>query len=273
MSDRKWRSLAPRTRLRKLSLLLHKAEQELRHGRFPDFSGHAFLFSPENLGAGLPDEVCRKISALIGVESGDDNPTHVLRAVNAARHAILRVLEAEPAEWDLLTDDGLELDRSQRRVFPVAVYLEDIRSPYNVGSLFRTAEAFGVSRMFLSRDTPAPTHRRAQRTARGCVDVMPWETADLPAIEARPGVFALETGGTPLPEFSFPRRGIVLLGSEELGLSPESLELADSRAGRVTIPMAGAKRSLNVAVAFGILMWSWYAGLMAETEPRRNAGG
>ncbi len=47
------------------------------------------------------------------------------------------------------------------------------------------------------------------------------------------------------------------MGSEELGLSPEALRLADASAGRVSIPLAGAKRSLNVSVAFGILMHAW----------------
>jgi TrmH family RNA methyltransferase len=141
------------------------------------------------------------------------------------------------------------------------VYLEDIRSPFNVGSIFRTAEAFGAERMVLSPRTPRPTHRRASRTARGAERVLPWETAELAGIEGREGIFALELGGTPVEEFAFPLRGIVLLGSEELGLSPEALRLADRGAGRVSITQAGAKRSLNVAVAFGILMQRWFSAL------------
>ena len=59
----------------------------------------------------------------------------------------------------------------------------------------------------------------------------------------------------------FPVAGVVLVGSEELGLSPEALRLADEKRGRVSIPLAGAKRSLNVSVAFGILMYAWQASL------------
>ena len=80
-------------------------------------------------------------------------------------------------------------------------------------------------------------------------------------IENQEGTFALELGGTPLGEFRFPQRGMMLVGSEELGLSPQSLALAASRAGRVSIPMAGAKRSLNVAVAVGIVLQAWHASL------------
>jgi TrmH family RNA methyltransferase len=78
------------------------------------------------------------------------------------------------------------------------------------------------------------------------------------------GVFALELGGTPIDRFNFPRGGVVLVGSEELGLSPEAIRLADAQGGRVSIPLGGAKRSLNVSVAFGILMHAWRRSLTQE---------
>jgi TrmH family RNA methyltransferase len=58
------------------------------------------------------------------------------------------------------------------------------------------------------------------------------------------------------------------VGSEELGLSPEALALAESSAGRVSIAMAGARASLNVAVAFGILMQAWYSRLAPQPPAR-----
>ena len=72
-------------------------------------------------------------------------------------------------------------------------------------------------------------------------------------------VFALETGGTDIRKFDFPKKGIVIIGSEELGVSPEALALAKS--GTVTIPMTGIKASLNVGVAFGILMERWTSSI------------
>ena len=147
------------------------------------------------------------------------------------------------------------------------VYLEDVRSPYNVGAIFRTAEAFGVEHVYLSPRTPLPTLARARRTSRGCADVVAWSVCSLGELASpggggpRPALFALETGGEPIDRFAFPRSGIVLVGSEELGLSPEALALAASSAGRVSIPMAGARASLNVAVAFGILMQAWHSRL------------
>ncbi len=248
--------LPPRTRLRKISRILQSLEVGLMGGAPPDPDYLARLAELAN------DAANRRMgSPLLPSGLASLPPAALLRALNQARHDILRELGSEPAEWDLVAPETGRLDRSQVTVRPLAVYLEDLRSPYNVGSIFRTAEAFGVQRVLLSPRTPLPTHPRAERTARGAGQAIPWETADLDRVRGETGVFALEVGGTPLERFPFPGRGLVLVGSEELGLSPEALSLADASSGRVSIPMAGAKRSLNVAVAFGILMHAWYASV------------
>ncbi len=82
-------------------------------------------------------------------------------------------------------------------------------------------------------------------------------------IAAAPHLLALEQGGTPLHRFHFPPRGVVIVGSEELGVSPEALLAADKMDGRVTIPLGGFKASLNVSVAFGILLSAWRESLAA----------
>ena len=83
---------------------------------------------------------------------------------------------------------------------------------------------------------------------------MEWKRLALDELPNLP-IFVLETGGTPLRDFVFPKEGIVIIGSEELGVSPEAL--AKGTYGQVTIPMKGMKASLNVGVAFGILMEAW----------------
>ena len=198
----------------------------------------------------------------------EDQRSFVCAPLNRIRNSLLRALGAEPAEWDLLFAEAQKLDASSRTVFPLRVYLEELRSPYNVGAIFRTAEAFGVERIYLSPGSPSPDHPRAQRTARGTAQVVPWSYSPLSLLESEEGVFALELGGTPVGEFAFPPCGIVLVGSEELGLSPEALRIAEAGAGRVCLPMAGAKRSLNVAVAFGILMYAWFTRLAAPETHR-----
>lgn len=266
-------ALAPKTRRRKAALLLQAAELDLAAGRVPDpgyLRGLAELLLAEGARESAPEAKRLAAEAVArgarGLLQALASGTELRRVVNGLRHALLSSLNAQPAEWDFLAPGGAPgaLDRGVRTVFPVAVYLEQVRSPFNVGAIFRSAEAFGVSRLLLCPDTASPRHPRAQKTARGATAVVPWRVAGLEELEGEAGVFALELGGTPLPEFPFPSRGVMLVGSEELGLSPEALRLA--RAGRVSVPMAGAKRSLNVAVAFGIVMQAWF-------ERLRRGGG
>jgi len=196
----------------------------------------------------------------------------IRRILNTVYFLLLEETGRNQADWDFIEESG-SLDASKRRPFPgIQVYLEDIRSPFNVGSMFRTAESFGAEKIWLSPFCADPKHKRAERTAMGCVDVIPWErfpsdpfcrqetpdyseTTEFSFSETQ--IFALETGGIPLRDFSFPASGILIAGSEELGVSPAALAAADASAGRVSIPTFGAKGSLNVSVAFGIVMQAW----------------
>lgn len=218
----------------------------------------------------LPGNLLPDIEALLVESRKDTTPPSLLKLCNHTRHALLAAIGTFPAEWDLLVpernaqrsisdssdyavDSGAPCSRS---FFPgVSVYAEDIRSPFNLGSIFRTAEAFGAEKVMISPLCVPPTHSRAQRSAMGCIDYLPWEQIPLEALSPEIPVFALETGGTPIDEFDFPLQGVVLIGSEELGLSSEAL--ARATYGRVSIPMTGIKASLNVGVAFGILMQAW----------------
>ena len=199
------------------------------------------------------------------------------KATRYALNSVYQLLMAEtgryPSDWDFIESSGA-LDPLKRRSFPgMHVYLEDIRSPFNVGSMFRAAESFGAEKVWLSPLCADPRHKRAERTAMGCVDVIPWqrlshdpfagqkETDDSIALFSEGPFFTLETGGIPLADFPFPSRGIMIAGSEELGVSPRTLAAAYASLGRVTIPTYGAKGSLNVSVAFGIVMQAWAAQL------------
>jgi TrmH family RNA methyltransferase len=198
------------------------------------------------------------------------------RALTIARHILLSATGRYSADWDFI--DGGLLDGTKRRVFPgMRVYLEDIRSPFNVGAMFRAAESFGVEKLWLSPLCADPLHPRARRTAMGCVDILPWERAEaeqvLPGrqtgnekLKSGPGnaeggdgepppCFDLETGGVDIADFNFPPRGILIVGSEELGVSPAALEHASL--GRLSIKTYGAKGSLNASVAFGIALQRW----------------
>jgi TrmH family RNA methyltransferase len=279
---RKLQSLPRKTRLRKTVHLLEMLQRDCLAGRPVDVrylrAMAELVRDDERLGerlreaAGVASEV-RAPSAPPPATGAPAPPEpraarDERRAIDSLRNALLAELGREPAEWDLLLAEDGGLDRGARRVRDFFVYLEDLRSPYNVGAVFRTAESFGVRAIYLSPDTPRPDHPRAARSSMGATGVIPWRVCSLEeavgdagaaASAAAVPIFALETGGRVLGEAKLPEPGMVVLGSEELGVSPAALSLAEQSAGRVSIPMAGAKASLNVSVAFGILAYAWWS--------------
>ena len=212
----------------------------------------------------LSESAAEELKALLKAEPFDE-----LRLCNCARNHLLAIIGTFPAEWDLViaphvspTDENGIV--RQREFYPgMCVYAEDIRSPFNIGSIFRSAEAMGAEKVFISPHCIDPTQPRAVRSGMGCIETMGWERLSLEELPEDMPVFALETGGTDINEFKFPDKGICIIGSEELGVSPEALSKASY--GRVTIPMKGLKASLNVGVAFGILMEKWVEYLSKRT--------
>lgn len=204
----------------------------------------------------LPKSAFDELSALLQSEPFDER-----RVCNCARNHLLEIIGTFPAEWDLviaphknpLAEDGTVIERN---FYPgTAVYAEDIRSPFNLGSIFRTAEGMGAEKVYISPGCVDPEQPRAVRSGMGCIETMGWDRISIEDLPQDVPVFALETGGTPIDEFKFPEKGICIIGSEELGVSPQALKRATY--GTVTIPMIGLKASLNVGVAFGILMQKW----------------
>lgn len=212
----------------------------------------------------LSESAREELKALLAAPEFDER-----RVCNCARNHLLTVIGTFPAEWDLVIAPHTKCEPAEsapgdavekRDFFPgVMVYAEDIRSPFNLGSIVRTAEAFGAEKLFLSPHCTDLAHPRAIRSSMGCDKILPWERTSLDQLPEDVPVFTLETGGTDISEFVFPKKGIVILGSEELGVSPEALRRATY--GCVSIPMKGMKASLNVGVAFGILMQAWTASL------------
>ncbi|MBQ0162463.1 MAG: TrmH family RNA methyltransferase [Treponema sp.] len=161
---------------------------------------------------------------------------------------------------DTITQTSNESKIETRKFYSgVCAYAEDIRSPFNLGSIFRTAEGLGAEKLYLSPFCCDETHPRAVRSGMGCIETLPYEKKSLDELPDDLPIFVLETGGTPIDEFKFPEKGICIIGSEELGASPEAIKKATY--GCVTIPMIGLKASLNVGVAFGILMQKWVESL------------
>ncbi len=145
---------------------------------------------------------------------------------------------------------------------PVVVVLDNVRSMHNVGSVFRTADAFLVSGIWLCGYTPRPPHRDIQKTALGATETVDWHYAatTLEAVETlkKEGytIYAVEQveKSIPLHEFSFPTAGklAVIFGNEVSGVEPEVVKQCD---GFIEIPQFGMKHSLNISVAAGIVLW------------------
>jgi len=155
---------------------------------------------------------------------------------------------------------------------PLVALLDNVRSLWNVGSIFRTADACGVRRLLLTGITGCPPRPEIGKTALGAEQVVAWgyhadnrEALERARSEGYTPV-ALETSGraVPLDRMEWPERVCLVIGNEVAGVSQE---LLDRCTRQVCIPMRGIKDSLNVAVAFGIVAYHAARGLV-ESEAR-----
>ncbi len=244
-TEKKFKSLEPQLRCRKAVKILKDAETALRRGDAVDTPYLEMI---------LRNALAEPETRLENTDQGS-----FLRSINSYKYKLMDKAGIQVADWDMALDT--DIPGAERKVLPISVYLEDIRSPFNVGSIFRSAESFCFKEVLLSPDTPTPEQSRAKRSAMGTDAILPWSTMSKEELAGKP-VFALETGGTPIDEFDFPSEGIMILGSEETGVSPELLAMARESRGIVSIPIYGIKRSVNVGVAFGIAAQAWAASLL-----------
>lgn len=152
--------------------------------------------------------------------------------------------------------------KNTERKFPIAIVLENVRMPGNVGMIFRLAEAFGVSQIFLCQDSAKPPNRRISRAARSTIARMPYEVSDssLPILEKlkKEGhtLIGLEVTdeSTDLRHFDFKNleKMTLVIGAEKGGISEATLDVLDACAA---IQMYGKISSLNVATATSIALY------------------
>lgn len=157
---------------------------------------------------------------------------------------------------------------------PVIVVLENIRSAYNVGSVFRTSDAFLVEAIYIVGYTSQPPHKEIKKTALGAEDTVQWKHfGDTPAAiadlrEKGYGVYAVE-----LAEGSFKLNAIgfdkeekiaVIFGNEKAGVEQSTILLCD---GCIEIPQLGMKHSLNIATAAGVVLWELVRKRMPVDHP------
>lgn len=145
---------------------------------------------------------------------------------------------------------------------PLIIILDDIRSLHNVGSVFRTADAFLVEKIYLCGITATPPHKEIHKTALGATETVAWEyskdvTEVIKKLKAENvKVWAIEQveNSLYLQDFN-PGNGekhAVVFGNEVKGVSQEAVKLCD---GAIEIPQLGTKHSLNISVSAGIVVW------------------
>lgn len=145
---------------------------------------------------------------------------------------------------------------------PFVVVLDNVRSHNNVGSVFRTADAFLTGKLFLCGITPRPPHRDIQKTALGATESVEWEWHEKTTDALRKlkeegyliiGIEQVE-GAVELQDLNIEKdcRYALVFGHEVKGVSQEALDLCDQC---VIIPQFGTKHSFNIAVSAGIVLW------------------
>jgi tRNA G18 (ribose-2'-O)-methylase SpoU len=167
--------------------------------------------------------------------------------------------------------ENKELDRKSVQDFkqsektPLIIILDDIRSLHNIGSVFRTADAFLVEKIYLCGITATPPNKEIHKTALGATETVVWEhsASVLEVIEnlkkENVTVLAIEQVESAifLQDFKVEKQQkyALVFGNEVYGVSQEAVTLCD---GCIEIPQLGTKHSLNISVSAGIVVWDLF---------------
>jgi 23S rRNA (guanosine2251-2'-O)-methyltransferase len=143
---------------------------------------------------------------------------------------------------------------------PVIAVLENVRSAYNVGSVFRTADAFLIEAIYITGYTAKPPHKEIKKTALGAEETVSWKhfPSGPDAVQALKDegykVFAVEQveNSISLEKFDEAGKIAVIFGNEVTGVEQSTIALCD---GTIEIPQSGMKHSLNIATAAGVVLW------------------
>jgi tRNA G18 (ribose-2'-O)-methylase SpoU len=153
-------------------------------------------------------------------------------------------------------------DFKEAKKTPIIIILDDIRSLNNIGSVFRTADAFLIEKIYLCGITATPPNKEINKTALGATETVIWEHAEnvLEVIEKlkqdNVKVFAIEQVESAIFlqnfEITAHQKYALVFGNEVFGVSQKAVESCD---GCIEIPQLGTKHSLNISVSAGIVIW------------------
>jgi len=159
-------------------------------------------------------------------------------------------------------------DFKQAEKTPISIILDDIRSLHNIGSVFRTSDAFLIEKIYLCGITASPPNKEIHKTALGATETVTWEHNNnvLEVIEKLKHenvmVFAVEQveNAVFLDDFQpiKKQKYALIFGNEVYGVSQEAVKISN---GCIEIPQLGTKHSLNISVSAGIVVWDLFQKL------------
>ena len=154
---------------------------------------------------------------------------------------------------------------------PVVIILDNVRSLNNIGSVFRTADAFLVKSIYLCGITATPPHKDIHKTALGATDSVDWKyfkTVNKAVSELREKKYKIisieqTTGSERLEEFKIftDNKYALIFGHEVKGVNQEIVDISDAS---IEIPQFGTKHSINVSVSVGIVMWNFFTKMKIQ---------
>jgi 23S rRNA (guanosine2251-2'-O)-methyltransferase len=160
-----------------------------------------------------------------------------------------------------LARQTVEQFRKSKKV-PIIVVLDNVRSQSNIGSIFRTADAFVIEAIYLCGITASPPHREIRKTALGATETVAWsyftqtKEAVLKLKDEGYRIIGVEQaeGSVPLNKFSLDpnKKYALIFGHEINGVSQEVLDTCE---GCIEIPQFGTKHSFNISISVGIVLW------------------
>ncbi|MBS1660977.1 MAG: RNA methyltransferase [Bacteroidetes bacterium] len=237
--------------------------QSLGHKKFRDEEGVFVVEGPKIVGELLP-AANMSLRQLFAVKTWLDEAGGLLRGITPAGAEAPLVAEVSESELERLS--GLSTPNQvlavfQKPVFPVpdfgagvSLVLDGIQDPGNLGTIVRTADWFGLSRVFCSVDSADVFGPKTVQSTMGSISRISVTYGDpVELTERHPGlpVYAAVLEGTPLYGAKRIDRGFLVIGNESKGIRPSLLERATNR---ITIPRLGQAESLNAAVATGIIL-------------------
>lgn len=164
-----------------------------------------------------------------------------------------------------------ELNRISNQAFkelpktPIVIVLDNIRSALNVGSVFRTSDAFALEKIYLCGITAKPPHREILKTAIGATESVEWayHTSTLTVIEELKSenyiIVGIEQADESIMlqnfEVNTDKKYAIILGNEVKGVSNEVMQVLDYC---IEVPQLGTKHSLNVSVCTGVVIWDFF---------------